>query len=107
MVIPFDKERVEKTLQAFSTLWAKTPELDRDAIERQLIGGTILGVYPLTGMTGDGKTYLSGLSLAIKKLDSRDVITLDIDTMLGGDYEADTGVKIEMGYVEPEETTFI
>lgn len=107
MVIPFDKERLEKTLQALDTLWAKAPELDRDAIERQLIGGTILGVYPLIGISGDGSTYLSGLSLAIKTLESRKVITLDIDTMLGGSHEADTGVNIEDCYVEPEETAFI
>lgn len=106
MIIPFDKERVEKTLKAFETLWAKVPKLNRDYIERQLMGGTIIGVYPLTGVATDGSSYLTGLSLAIKRLESREVITLDIDSSITG-FEDESSVTITKGYVDPEETAFI
>lgn len=106
MIIPFDKERVEKTLKAFEAVWAKAPKLNRDYIERQLMGGTIIGVYPLTSITQDGSSYLTGLSLAIKRLESREVITLDIDSSVTS-YEDESSVTITKGYVDPEEMAFI
>lgn len=94
----FDKERVEKTLQAFDEVWAKAKDLNREKIEGQLIGGTILGVYPLFDVEPDGSYTTVGLSIAVRPLKSRKVITVDV----GSVYES-SAVLMADGYTEPEE----
>lgn len=98
MFIRCDKEKLEKTLQAFNNVWAKAKGLNRDKIERRLIGSTILGVYPLFDIEKDGSYTTVGLSLAVRPLGSREVITVDI----GSVYDSSAVIMSEE-YLEPEE----
>ena len=74
----------------------------RESVEGQLIGSSIIAVYPLFGMDSKGRVYDAGLSIVYQAQGSSEIKTLDITTQNCCSRDDETTLSVEIGYVSPE-----
>lgn len=86
---------------AIGAAW-KFSKYSRESIEGQLLGGSIVAVYPLFGMDNKGNVYDAGLSIVYQAPGSGEIMTLDITTQNCCSRDDEVITSIEAGFVQPE-----
>lgn len=80
----------------------KFSKYSRESIEGQLLGGSIIAVYPLFGIDETGITYDAGLSIVYQAPGSGEIKTLDVTTQNCCSRDDEVITSIEAGFVQPE-----
>lgn len=80
----------------------KYSKYSRESIEGQLLGGSIVAVYPLFGIDETGNSYDTGLSIVYQAPGSGEIKTLDITTGNCCSRDDEIITSIEDGFIQPE-----